>query len=70
MAPGATHGIWKSATNFFSQGQNERWRGLITEKQSLRYEEVAKERLTPELAAVRCANGLTAGTPLPINGDK
>ena len=49
MAPAATHGLWKDNSNFFHKGANQRWRGLITEEQSQRYEAVAAERLTPDL---------------------
>jgi aryl sulfotransferase len=51
MAPGATQGMWKDAGNFFHKGENERWRGLLTEAQSRRYEEVARQRLSPDLDA-------------------
>ncbi len=49
MAPGATQGLWKDAGNFFHKGQNERWRGLLTDAQSRRYEEMARQRLSPDL---------------------
>ncbi|MBL4898893.1 MAG: sulfotransferase domain-containing protein, partial [Colwellia sp.] len=30
---------------------NQRWKGLLTQEQSNRYEKIAAERLTPELEA-------------------
>ena len=49
MAPGATHGLWKSNSQFFDSGDNDRWKGMLTEDQSCRYEQIAAERLTPDL---------------------
>ncbi len=49
MAPGVVDGLWKSNSQFFHKGQNERWRGLLTEEQSRRYEAVARERLSLDL---------------------
>jgi len=50
MAPGATEGLWKDNSRFFHKGQDQRWKSLITEAQSARYEQLARERLTPDLA--------------------
>ena len=49
MAPGANHGTWKDTGNFFHKGTSQRWRGVLTEVQSRHYEQVAAERLEPEL---------------------
>jgi aryl sulfotransferase len=49
MAPGANHGTWKSNSAFFDKGASKRWEGVLTEEQSRRYEEIAAERLDPEL---------------------
>ena len=49
MAPGANHGVWKDNSNFFHKGTNQRWQGVLTEAQSRRYEQIAAERLAPEL---------------------
>ena len=51
MAPGATQGLWKDTSQFFHKGTDERWRGLLTEAQSRRYEEIARQRLSPDLDA-------------------
>jgi aryl sulfotransferase len=60
MAPGATQGLWKDANNFFHKGADERWRGLLSDAQSRRYEEIARERLTPDLEAW-LRNGAASG---------
>ncbi len=49
MAPGVSGGMWKSNRKFFRSGRNQRWRGLLTENQSRRYEAISRERLSPEL---------------------
>jgi aryl sulfotransferase len=49
MAPGATQGLWKDTSQFFHKGENQRWRGLLSETQSRRYDEIARQRLTPDL---------------------
>lgn len=49
MAPGASHGTWKDNSNFFHKGTRQRWRGVLTEAQSERYERLAAERLDPQL---------------------
>jgi len=49
MAPGVVGGLWKNNSQFFHKGQNQRWRGLLTEEQGRRYEVIAKERLSPDL---------------------
>ncbi len=50
MAPGSTQGIWKDNSQFFHKGTNQRWKNLISEEQSINYEKLAAERLTPDLA--------------------
>ncbi len=49
MAPGSTQGLWKDDSRFFHKGTNQRWKGLITEEQSQRYEAHAARTLTPDL---------------------
>jgi len=49
LAPGSTQGLWKDDSKFFHKGTNQRWKGLLTEEQSQRYEEHAAKTLTPEL---------------------
>jgi len=49
MAPGVAGGLWKDNSRFFDRGKNERWRGLLTDEQSRRYDRIAKERLCPDL---------------------
>jgi aryl sulfotransferase len=49
MAPGATHGLWKSDSNFFDKGTSRRWEGLLTAQQSEAYEKTASERLDATL---------------------
>ena len=49
MAPCTTQGLWKNSADFFHKGTNQRWKGLLTQEQSNRYEKIAAERLTPEL---------------------
>ncbi|MEZ5503278.1 MAG: sulfotransferase domain-containing protein [Halioglobus sp.] len=49
MAPGANHGTWKDTGNFFHKGTSQRWRGVLTDAQVRRYEQLAAERLHPEL---------------------
>ncbi len=49
MAPGVAGGLWKDNSQFFHKGENQRWRGLLSEAQSERYEEVAGARLSPDL---------------------
>lgn len=49
MAPGVVGGLWKNNSQFFHRGENQRWRGLLTEDQSRRYEAISRERLTPDL---------------------
>lgn len=49
MAPGVAGGLWKDPAQFFHKGGNQRWRGLLSEAQADRYEQVAKSRLTPDL---------------------
>lgn len=50
MAPGATMGLWKDTANFFHQGTNRRWKGVLTDEQIARYRQRAAARLEPSLA--------------------
>ncbi len=58
MAPGASHGIWKDSSRFFDKGTSKRWQGVLTEEQSQRYEELAAQRLEPELKRWLAAGSL------------
>ncbi len=49
MAPGASQGAWKDASNFFHKGTNRRWEGSLSDEQIKHYREVAKAKLEPEL---------------------
>ncbi len=49
MAPAATHGLWKNNNNFFHKGNNKQWQGVFSAEQVSRYDQIAKERLTPDL---------------------
>ncbi len=48
-APGATQGAWRDSSNFFHKGTNKRWVTALRNDQVAHYEEVAAERLEPEL---------------------
>jgi aryl sulfotransferase len=50
LAPAATIGLWKDTANFFYQGTNRRWEGVLTGAQIARYRQRAAERLEPSLA--------------------
>ena len=50
MAPAATHGLWKDTSNFFHKGKNKRGQGVFSEDQVKRYDPLAKDRLSPDLA--------------------
>ena len=50
MAPGANHGLWKDNSDFFHKGRNKRWQGVLTEDQVRQYDEMARQRLSPDLA--------------------
>ena len=39
----ATQDSWKDNSNFFHKGTNKRWQGVLTEKQSAQYQELAKQ---------------------------
>jgi len=63
MAPGATTGLWKDTANFFHQGTNQRWRGVLTAAQVAAYERVAAARLEPGLARWLAHGRAGAGNP-------
>ena len=50
MGPGASQGTWKDNSNFFHKGKNKRWQGVLTEQQIAAYDEMALNKLGPELA--------------------
>ena len=50
MAPGANHGLWKNNREFFHKGRNKRWQGVLSEAQIQQYDEMARKRLSPDLA--------------------
>jgi aryl sulfotransferase len=50
LAPAATIGLWKDTANFFYQGTNRRWEGVLTSAQIAWYRQRAAERLEPSLA--------------------
>ena len=51
MAPGANHGLWKNNSNFFYKGNNKRWQGVLRQDQIQQYDDMARERLSPDLAS-------------------
>jgi len=61
LAPAATQGLWKDNSKFFDKGTNQRWKGLITEEQSQRYEEHAARVLAPELNEWLAKGSLASG---------
>lgn len=63
MAPGATQGLWKEASNFFHKGTSQRWKGLLRPDQSEAYEKAASERLEPALARWLAGGRAAAGEP-------
>jgi len=50
LISGANHGLWKNNSNFFHKGINRRWQGVLTEDQIHQYDDMARERLSPDLA--------------------
>jgi len=49
VAPGAHHGEWKRATDFFRMARMGQWREVLTPENQALYEQVTSERLEPEL---------------------
>ena len=50
MAPGGSQDSWKDTGNFFHKGTNKRWQGVLTDEQSIKYQELARHELGDELA--------------------
>jgi aryl sulfotransferase len=48
-APDTNPGIWRSNGQFFNKGENDQWRGAITDANQRLYQELTRRRYDPEM---------------------
>lgn len=62
-APDADKGVWVNNGQFFNRGENEQWRGVLSEESLALYDDITKQRYSSDLIAWLEQGSLAVGYP-------